>query len=88
MEIRLINLRIKRGYGTVKCAKQLYDDEGYALDGKYEWGNPGPTHRGTYGDPPKPNIAEEGCKKKCWPEQKAALSKDTTANMLYKAAYS
>ena len=82
MEIKLINLRIKRGYGTNKCAKQVHDDEGQPIYGRYEWGNMGPTHRGDYGDPPKPNIAEQGYKKKYWPEQKAVLSQTTTENMI------
>ena len=36
VEIRYINQRIKREYGTTKCAKQLYDDEGINREGQYE----------------------------------------------------
>ena len=82
MEIKLINLRIKRAYGTNKCARQIYDDDGQPIEGNVEWGNANPTHRSEYGDPPEPNPVEEGYKKKYWPERKTELSKGITADML------
>ena len=66
MEVRYINARIKRGFGTKKVAKQARDDESHAKEGELEWGNANPEHRGVYGDPPCPNIAEDGYKKKYW----------------------
>ena len=64
MEICYISQRIKRGYGTKKCAKQLYDDDGNKREGKFEWGNAHPSYRGAYGDPPRPHVAVEGYKTK------------------------
>ena len=63
METTYINLRIKKGFGTKKVAKQVKDDEMLPIEGEYEWGNATPEHRGIYGEPPKPNVSEEGYKK-------------------------
>ena len=42
---------------------------------------------GVYGDPPKPGP-EQGLKRKYFEEQTRHLDKDSTAEMLYKTAYS
>ena len=88
MEINYINVRIKKGFGTKKVAKQVKDDDMVPVEGEYELGNANPEHRGIYGDPPKPNISEEGYKRKYFEEQTRALEKETTAEMMYKATYS
>ena len=85
IEINYINLRIKKGFGITKHAKQIKEDDGQ-LTGKYTWGNARPQHRGVYGDPPKPN-SEQGRKRKYFAEQTRDLDKDTTSEMLYKTAY-
>ena len=63
MEVRYIDARIKRGFGTKKVAKQAKDDDMLPIEGEYEWGNASPEYRGIYGDPPRPNVSEEGYKK-------------------------
>ena len=88
MNIKLINLRIKRGYGMQKSANKVYDDDGRPIDGKFEWANASPEHRNEgYGGPPIPNYSADGYKTKYWPEQRTELNKQTTAHMLYRAAY-
>ena len=88
MEVRYINARIKRGFGTKRVAKQAKDDDMLPKEGEYEWGNANPEYRGVYGDSLRPNISEEGYRKKYWEGQTRDLDKETTANMMYKAAYS
>ena len=87
MEVRYINARKKRGFGTKKVAKQARDEESNPKEGEFEWGNANPEHRGVYGHTPCPNIAEDGYRKKYWEGQTRELEKETTANMLYKATY-
>ena len=88
MEINYINLRIKKGFGLKKIAKQVKDEDNEPVEGQYVWGNASPEHRGIYGDPPKPNVPEQGYKRKYFGEQTRILDKESTAEMLYKAAYS
>ena len=85
MEVNYINLRIKKGYATIKNAKQIKDGDG-ELTGEYAWGNARPPYRGDIGDPPKPTY-EKGSIAKYFPEQTRELNRDTTKEMLYKTAY-
>ena len=87
MEINYINLRIKKGFGIKKTAKQVKDEDNEPVEGQFVWGNASPEHRGIYGDPPKPHVPEQGYKRKYFEEQTRILDKESTAEMLYKAAY-
>ena len=54
-DVKLMNLCVRRGYGTEKISKKRLDDDGQPIEGKYEWINAPPRPRKTeYGDPPVP----------------------------------
>ena len=86
MYIRPMNQRLRRGYGTEKVSKKRTNEDGEPMDDEYEWINAPPRPRVTeYGDPPVPEAGKKY--DHYFQEQTTELSKQRTANMLYKMAY-
>ena len=79
MDVELVNLRIKKGYGCTKIAKPVKDKDGQNVPNEFIWGNANPQNKGGFGDPPEKSPTE-GPTYKCWPEQKAASNNITTTN--------
>ena len=73
MDVELVNLRIKKGYGITKIAKPVQDKDGQNVPNEYGWGSANPKNKGGFGDPPEKSL-NEGPTYKFWPEQKAALN--------------
>ena len=86
IDVELVNLRIKKGYGTTKIAKPIKGKDGQNIPGEYMWGNANPKNKGEYGDPPEFDP-RQGPVYTFWQAQKAALNEHITTDQLYKALY-
>ena len=86
MDVELVNLRIKKGYGTTKVAKHIKGKDGQIIIGEFMWGNSNPKNTCEFGDPPEYDP-KTGPVYKYWPAQKAELNEHTTKDQLYKAMF-
>ena len=86
MDVESVNLRIKKGYGTIKVAKPIKGKDGQNIPGEFISGNANPKNKGEYGDPPEFDP-RHGPVYTYWPAQKAVLNEHTTTDQLYKALY-